>query len=94
MTTLKCSGLRMTTARPTGDRASMSSNLTVTEIADWPGTRRRLRATEGCGGDSSRSTAAAYAVSAGTIPSGSDCSVSLKDAASCAGSTVTTASGT
>ena len=47
--------------RPTGDPVAWSSNLIVTEMAGWPGGSRRLRATDGCGGASSRSTARACA---------------------------------
>jgi hypothetical protein len=93
MTTRKCSGLRMTTASPAGDRAWASSNLTVMEIADWPGTSRRLLATDGCGGESSRWTAAAGAPPAGAAPTGSDCSTRAKGSVA-AGAGSAMASGT
>ena len=57
--TLNSSGFSMTTVSPAGSPVAVSSNLTVTVITGSPGDNRRLRATDGCGGDISTLTAAA-----------------------------------
>jgi hypothetical protein len=93
-TTRNRSGLKITTVSPTGVRAARSSNLTVTEMAGWPGTSRRPRAIDGCGGMNSRSAAPAYAKAAAAGPPEIEWSIASKESRSSPASNSATACGT